>query len=78
MKATSLFCLIGLASAITLKSRGYPYNDDGTDAEDASIDDISLSLLNSAISSESEMKIKAGATTELTVDSEESALEKTD
>lgn len=78
MKAISLLCLLGLTSAIMIKSKGYPYNEDGTDADEANIDDISLSLLNSALSSESESNSKTGATTELTVDCEESVLEKTD
>ena len=37
-----------------------------------------MSLLNSALGSESKTETKAGAAVELTVDNEESALEKTD
>lgn len=78
MKALSILCLLSITSAIAIKSQGYPYNDDGTEGDDASLDDISLSLLNSALGSESKTETKAGATVELTVDTEESALEKTD
>jgi hypothetical protein len=61
MKAISIVCLLSFTSAIAIRSRGYPYNDDGTDGDDASLDDISLSLLNSAMASESKTTSKAGA-----------------
>ena len=77
MKAISILGLLSFTSAIALRSRGYPYNDDGTEDE-SNLDDISLSLLNSALGSESKTETKAGAEVELTVDNEESALEKTD
>ena len=73
MKAIGIICILSFTSAIAIRSKGYPYNDDGTDAD---LDDISLSLLNSALGSESKTETKAGAEVELLV--EESALEKTD
>jgi hypothetical protein len=76
MKA--ILCLLSITAAVAIRTQGYPYNDDGTEGDDANLDDISLSLLNSELGSTSKTEAKAGAEVELTVDVGESVLEKTD